>query len=148
MTAITNRTFQEIHLGDQFQFSETVTAESINQFAKATGDLNPMHSDPAFAAKMSFKQPVAHGLWMASLFSRALGMGLPGPGTLYVSQSLQFIKPAFIGDEVIVTVKVLEKHLHNRHIRMACSITGPSKRPFLNGEAWVVAPKKKMNVVL
>jgi acyl dehydratase len=148
MTSITNKTFNEIQLGDQFQFSEVVTAESIRQFSDATGDRNPMHTDPQFAHKMRLKQPVAHGLWMASLFSRALGMGLPGPGTLYVSQTLTFLKPAFMKDEILVTVKAVEKHFYNRQVRLECNITGPNKKPLLIGEAWVIAPMERMEILL
>jgi acyl dehydratase len=88
-----------------FQFSQ----DEVNKFAEVTGDKNPVHTDPAFAAKSIFRRPVMHGMLSASLFSKVFGTLFPGEGTIYLKQSLNFLKPMYVDTpyEAIFTVKEL-----------------------------------------
>ena len=93
-----------------FRFSQ----EDVNRFAEVTGDNNPVHTDAAFAAKTMFKKPIMHGMLGASLFSKVFGTLFPGEGTIYLKQSLSFLKPMFVdvNYEAVFTVKEVLKDKH------------------------------------
>ncbi|MBX5454075.1 MAG: enoyl-CoA hydratase, partial [Acidobacteriia bacterium] len=95
---IENVPFDEIFVGQQASITRKVTDEDIQLFAVISGDINPAHLDPSFAETDAFHRVVAHGMLGASLISAVLGTKLPGPGTIYVSQDLHFLKPVTIGD--------------------------------------------------
>ena len=103
------------NIGDRAELSKEITGEDIHSFARVTGDHNPVHLDPDFAAGTRFKGVIAHGLLSAGLISAVLGTRLPGPGSIYISQTLQFIRPVRIGDtitaEVVITKWNPEKHI-------------------------------------
>jgi len=80
--------------------------DDVQTFAALSGDANPIHLDPEFARQSIFGRPIVHGLFTTSLFSRLLGEELPGPGTIYLGQSLSFVRPVFVGDEVTASVEV------------------------------------------
>ncbi len=103
MEQIQNRTFDEIEVGDSASLVRTLTYRDIELFAVMSGDVNPMHVDAAFAKSDHFHQVVAHGMWGGSLISTLLGTQLPGPGTIYLDQSLRFVKPVLLGDTVVTT---------------------------------------------
>ena len=94
--------------GQSAAMTRRVTAADVERFAEITGDRNPIHLDPAFAATTRFKRRIAHGLLTASYVSAVLGSELPGPGTIYLSQSLTFKAPVYIDDEVTAKVTVLK----------------------------------------
>ena len=104
-----SKQFSEIAVGERAQFEVTLTAELVDAFADVSGDYNPLHVDEAFAKNTHFGARVAHGMLAGALFSRLLGMHLPGEKCLYLSQSLFFRKPMLIGAEVIVSGEVLHK---------------------------------------
>ncbi len=91
----------------EFKFSQ----EEVNQFAQVTGDKNPVHTDPEYAAKTMFKRPIMHGMLSASLFSKVFGTLFPGEGTIYLKQSLSFLKPMYVDVvyEAVFTVKEVMK---------------------------------------
>lgn len=91
----------------EFSFSQ----EQVNQFAEVTGDKNPVHTDAAYAAKTMFKRPIMHGMLSASLFSKVFGTLFPGEGTIYLKQSLSFLKPMYVDTqyEAVFTVKEIIK---------------------------------------
>lgn len=101
--------YEDIAVGAVVEFSRTITAEDVVRFVELTGDMNPLHVDDAFGARSAFGQRVVHGMLLAGLFSTLIGMHCPGERALYLSQTLAFRKPAFIGDAVrvrgIVTAK-------------------------------------------
>jgi len=101
--------------GQQASMTRRVTAEDVERFADITGDNNPLHLDPAFAATTRFKRRIAHGLLTASYVSAVLGSQLPGPGTIYLSQSITFKAPVFLGDEITARATVL-KYRADKHI--------------------------------
>ena len=93
-----------------FQFSQ----EEVNRFAEVTGDKNPVHTDAEYAAKTMFKRPIMHGMLSASLFSKVFGTLFPGEGTIYLKQSLNFLKPMYVDVtyEAVFTVKEVLKDKH------------------------------------
>lgn len=93
-----------------FQFSQ----EEVNRFAEVTGDKNPVHTNPEYAAKTMFKRPIMHGMLSASLFSKVFGTLFPGEGTIYLKQTLNFLKPMYVDTtyEAVFTVKEVLKDKH------------------------------------
>jgi phosphate acetyltransferase/phosphate butyryltransferase len=105
---IENRTFEEIRVGDGANLQRTLTPRDIQLFAVMSGDVNPAHVDAEYAKNSLFHEVIAHGLWGGSLISTVLGTLYPGPGTVYIDQSLHFSRPVTIGDTITVSVKVKE----------------------------------------
>src|ERR1700690_726757 len=105
MERIENRTFDELEPGDVANLVRTLTYKDIEVFAILSGDVNPTHVDESFAKSDTFHNVVAHGMWSGALISAVLGTELPGPGTIYVDQSLHFLRPVRLGDTITVTVK-------------------------------------------
>ncbi|MFM9847209.1 MAG: MaoC family dehydratase [Hyphomicrobiaceae bacterium] len=143
MTVLTRNTyyFEDLQLGMEATFAKTVTEADINGFADVTGDKNPVHLDEAFAAKTMFKTRIAHGMLTASYISAVFGMELPGPGVIYISQTLNFRGPVKIGDKVIAKVKVAELFPAKRRARFDCICTVDGK-PVLEGEAILMVPAR------
>jgi len=141
-----NRTYDQIKVGDTASLERAVTENDIELFALVSGDVNPAHLDAEFAAKDIFGKPVAHGMWTASLVSAVLGTALPGPGCIYLSQTIAFTKPVFPGDTVTATVTVLEKQDKKRLVRLETVCTNQDGETVLKGEATVIAPKDSVRV--
>lgn len=99
-------TVDDFHVGQHASFSKTFIEEDVDRFVAITGDANPLHVDEEFAATTSFGRRILQGMLTASLFSTMVGMRLPGPGAVYRSQTLRFLRPVFIGDTVIAHFKV------------------------------------------
>jgi 3-hydroxybutyryl-CoA dehydratase len=116
-----------------------VSEETVEQFGAASTDRNPVHFDEAYAAATPFKTRIAHGMLTASFVSAVLGNTLPGPGTIYLSQTLKFRAPVHIGDTVRVEVEVLEYDEQRRGTRLATrAFVGDTL--VLDGEAKAIAP--------
>ncbi|MDR1165644.1 MAG: MaoC family dehydratase [Deltaproteobacteria bacterium] len=115
-----------------------VTAEAIENFAAATGDANPVHLDEAYAAKSFFRRRVAHGLLPATLVGKLLGTALPGPGSIYLSQTLEFKAPVFIGDSLAARVAVLAVDEKSAKIRLQTTVANQRGELVLSGEALVL----------
>jgi len=133
--------FEDLELGMEASFARTVSEADILAFAEVTGDKNPVHLDAGFAAKTIFKQPIAHGMLTASYISAVFGMELPGPGAIYVSQTLNFRGPVKIGDRVVAKVRVMELYPAKRRARFecVCSVDG---KAVLEGEAVLMVPAR------
>ncbi|MGQ5523407.1 MaoC family dehydratase [Chitinimonas sp. PSY-7] len=131
--------FEDITMGQTASFRKTVTEADIVLFAGITGDHNPVHTDEEYARNTPFGRRVAHGLLTSSLVSTVLGNQLPGPGTIYMSQSMRFMAPVFIGDTVTASVEVIALDKAKRRVTLAtrCSVGG---NIVLEGEALVKAP--------
>src|SRR5579864_4659923 len=108
MEYLENRTFDEIQIGDTASLTRTLTAKDIQIFAIMSGDINHAHVDLEFAQSDMFHTIIGHGMWGAALISTVLGTQLPGPGTIYINQSLRFKKPVGVGDTLTVTIKAIE----------------------------------------
>lgn len=146
MTQISNRPFNTINIDDFCQRQHTVTEDDLLLFAKASGDLNPLHLDAEYAATTPFKQRIAHGMFTGGLISAALAMDLPGPGTIYLSQDLQFKRPVCIGDTLTITLTAIEKHTDKPIVTLHCSVTNQDDKVVVTGTAKVMAPTASMTV--
>ncbi|ASP39704.1 3-hydroxybutyryl-CoA dehydratase [Bacterioplanes sanyensis] len=146
MDTITNRTFDEIQIGDSCQRQQTVSEQDLQLFAAVSGDRNPVHLDAEFAATTAFKAQIAHGMYTGALISAVLGMQLPGPGTIYLGQNLSFKKPVMIGDELTVTLTVSSKHDSKPIVTLDCKVSNQHNKVVAAGEATVMAPTDKMTV--
>jgi phosphate acetyltransferase len=140
---IENKTFSEIEVGQQFSLSKTLTEADIQAFAAVSGDTNPAHLDPVFASQSVMKQVVGHGMWTGSIISTILGTRFPGPGTIYLRQTFQFIKPVYVGDTVTATVEVLSKDHEKGTVQLASRVVNQKGKTVLDGEALVLAPTAK-----
>jgi 3-hydroxybutyryl-CoA dehydratase len=131
--------FEDLSVGMTETLSKTISSDDVVGFATLTGDRNPIHLSEHFAAKTSFGRRIAHGLYTAGLISAVLGTRLPGPGAIYVSQTLHFHAPVRIGDTVDVTVTVAELITERKRARLACTCRVGGE-VVLDGEALVKVP--------
>ena len=132
---------REIRVGQIAQISKEITYTDITLFAAVTGDFNPVHFDPVYAAGTHFKERIAHGMIIAGLISGVIGMKLPGPGTIYLQQNLNFLAPVKVGDVVTASVEVIELLEKNR-VRLKTKCVKQDGVVVLDGEALVIAPKE------
>lgn len=141
---IENRTFDEIAAGDEASVTRTLTEDDIQLFALVSGDVNPAHLDPGYAATDVFHRVIAHGMWGGGLISAVLGTQLPGPGSIYVSQSLLFLKPVDVGDTITATVRVAEKRAEQCAVVLDCRCLNQKGELVISGQAEVTAPRDKI----
>lgn len=143
MTIMTRKSyfFEDLELGMEASFAKRVTEADIIGFAEVTGDRNPVHLDAEFASRTMFKERIAHGMLTASFFSAVFGMELPGPGVIYISQTLNFKAPVKIDDEVVAKVKVVELFPAKRRARFFCACSTGGKT-VLDGEAILMVPAR------
>lgn len=132
-------TYDHLQIGQKASLCRTVEERELQLFAVASGDSNPVHLDAEFAAKTLFKQRIAHGMFSGALISAALACQLPGPGTVYLEQTLSFRRPVFIDDEITVELEVIEKLPKNR-VRIKTTVTNQNGKIVTTGEALVLAP--------
>jgi len=130
--------FDEIYINQSEEFEVEISEVLVDEFSKITGDSNPMHMDPLFASKTSFGKRIAHGMLLASLFSRLVGMNLPGKNGVYFSQSLNFRKPCYVGDTVKIIGTVTDKSISAKIITIKTEILKQNKECILDGEAKVL----------
>jgi phosphate acetyltransferase len=143
-SVIENRTFDEIEVGDSVSLSRMLTKQDIELFAVMSGDVNPVHVDEAFARDDMFHKIIAHGMWGGTLISTLLGTELPGPGTIYLSQTLKFLHPVLLGDTVVVTVTVRNKNAAKRTVLLECRVVNQDGKAVIEGVAEVIAPNEKI----
>ncbi|HYY31588.1 MAG TPA: bifunctional enoyl-CoA hydratase/phosphate acetyltransferase [Chthoniobacterales bacterium] len=145
MERIENRTFDELKIGDSASLVHTLTYKDIQVFAAMSGDVNPAHVDPAFAKDDMFHRVIAHGMWGGALISTVLGTELPGPGAIYLGQSLQFRRPVGLGDTITVAVRVAEKNTEKHRVRLDCEAKNQKGETVITGTAEVIAPTEKIS---
>jgi 3-hydroxybutyryl-CoA dehydratase len=133
--------FEDLEIGMEASFAKSVSEADIVAFAEVTGDKNPVHLDDDYAAKTIFKSPIAHGMLTAGYISAVFGMELPGPGAIYVSQTLNFRAPVRTGDRVVAKVRVMELYPAKRRARFAC-ICSVGATVVLEGEAVLMVPAR------
>lgn len=141
-----NVTFDELTLGQKATLVRILTQNDINLFAAMSGDVNPAHMDPNFAQSDIFHGVVGHGMWSGALISTLLGTVLPGPGTIYLEQDLQFRSPVRIGDHLTLTVVVKHKEPAKKIVHFDCSGINQKGEVVIEGLAKVIAPEKKLRV--
>jgi 3-hydroxybutyryl-CoA dehydratase len=134
--------FEDLSVGQSASFGKTITEADILMFAAVSGDTNPVHINAEFAAGTMFKERIAHGMLSAGLISTVLGTRLPGPGTIYLSQTLKFRAPVRIGDTVTATATVasLDAAKKRATLTTICTVNG---KPVLEGEALVLVPSRE-----
>lgn len=139
-----NHPFDELKIGDTAAFCKRLTKEDVALFAIMSGDVNPAHLDDRYAESTPFHEVIAHGMWGGALISRLLGTQLPGPGTIYLGQTLEFHRPVRIGDEVKFSVTVLEKQERGHRVVLDCVACDLDGERVITGQATVKAPTVKM----
>ncbi|NDV13340.1 MaoC family dehydratase [Crenobacter caeni] len=133
--------FEDIKIGDSAEYAKTITEADILMFAAVSGDDNPVHINQEYAEQTMFGGRIAHGMLSASLISCVLGTRLPGPGTIYLSQSTRFKAPVKIGETVTARATVTELDPAKRRVKLLteCFVSG---KLILEGESLVIAPAK------
>jgi phosphotransacetylase/acyl dehydratase len=144
MEYLENRTFDEIKIGDSATLIRTLTEKDIQVFAIMSGDINPAHVDIEYAQSDMFHKIIGHGMWSGALISTVLGTQLPGPGTIYVGQTIRFKKPVAVGDTLRVTVKATEKNIEKHKVIFTCECRNQKDEIVLEGQAEVIAPTIKI----
>ena len=144
MEYIENRTYDEIQVGDSASLVRTLKPQDIQLFAIMSGDVNPSHVDPEYARSSMFREVIAHGMWGGALISTVLGTQFPGPGTIYIDQTLHFSRPVGLGDTITVTLTATRKFDHNHHILFDCVCTNQDGQKVIGGTAEVLAPTEKI----
>jgi len=144
MEYLENRTFDEIPVGDSASLTRTLTEKDIQVFAIMSGDINPAHVDVEYAQSEMFHKIIGHGMWGGALISTVLGTQLPGPGTIYLGQTIRFKKPVAIGDTLTVKVTATEKNAEKNRIIFTCECHNQKDEVVMEGQAEVIAPTKKI----
>lgn len=129
------RTVHEMSVGERARFTKTISESDVYAFAGITGDFNPVHIDEVAAAASPFGGRIAHGMLTASLISTVLGLHLPGPGAIYVSQSTRFKRPVHIGDTVTAEVEVAELMVEKNRVRFATRCVNQNGEVVAEGES-------------
>jgi len=137
------KSIHQLKIGDSAQISKTITEKDINDFARVTGDFNPLHLDQAYAEKTIFKGRIAHGLLSVGLLSTVLGNILPGHGTIYLSQEIKFLAPVRIGDTITAKVEVLELISEKNRAKFRTTCMNQDGKEVADGAAWVMPSKKE-----
>jgi len=134
--------FEDIQIGMEASYSQTITDADVKSFAGISGDRNPVHLDEEYAHKSRYKRRIAHGMISSSFFSALFGTKIPGEGCVYVSQSLQFKRAVYLGDTVIATVIVTKVDHNKRRVffRTHCKV---KNRIVIDGEAELYVPIQK-----
>lgn len=128
-------------VGQSAEFRKTVTEADVLLFSGVTGDLNPAHIDEVYAAESLFKKRIAHGMLTAGFISTVLGTKLPGPGTIYLEQDLQFLAPVFIGDTITARATIVEIQPEKNRVVLETICFNQDNKTVLSGSAFVIAPK-------
>lgn len=134
----------EIEVGMSGTVSKRITEEDVDTFAKVTGDYNPMHVDEEFAEKTQFHKRIAHGMLSAGMISACLGNKMPGPGAIYLNQSLRFDKPVYFGDVLVATAKVekIEQKAHFQIVTLSTIVTNQNGDVVTEGQAQLMPAKR------
>ncbi|MCB1521982.1 MAG: MaoC family dehydratase [Hyphomicrobiaceae bacterium] len=141
MTASQGYFIEDLKVGMESSLSKTVGDADIVAFADLSGDRNPVHLDAEYAAGTMFKERIAHGMLSAAYISAVFGMQMPGPGAIYMSQTLGFKAPVKIGDTVVTTVKVSEVIPEKKRVKFEC-VCMVNEKPVVTGEAMLMVPSR------
>jgi 3-hydroxybutyryl-CoA dehydratase len=125
----------DFRLGERARFAKTVTEADVTAFAGLIGDFNPIHVDAVYARRSQFGQRVAHGMFTGGLISAVLGNKLPGPGSIYLSQQLEFLAPVFIGDTITALVEVANWQPDKRIITLKTDCYNQDDKQVVTGKA-------------
>jgi len=134
---ISTLTFDEIEIGLKKSFEIKITEDMLNSFSELSGDFNPLHMDKEYANSTGFDERVCNGMLLASFFSRLIGMHLPGKNALYFSQSLNFVNPCLLNEEIFVEGEIMDKSEATKIITIKTTITNKSQKIIVDGTARV-----------
>lgn len=146
MNLLENYPINELVVGQRATYSKTLTEQDVILFAACSGDVNPVHLDKEYAATTPFGEPIGHGMWTGALVSAAIATCLPGPGSVYRSQSLSFKHPVKIGDAVTVTLTVSEIKERVKLVTLDCEAHNQDGKLIAKGVAEVIAPAEKLKI--
>ncbi|WP_297523346.1 MaoC family dehydratase [uncultured Clostridium sp.] len=135
------KTINEINIGDEASYSRTITETDVVLFGGVSGDLNPAHFNEEYCKDTMFKSRIAHGMLSAGYISTVLGMYLPGPGTIYLSQEVKFTAPVRFGDTITAIAKVIEKIEDKNRIVLETICMNQDGKVVVKGKAIVMPPK-------
>lgn len=135
------KTIDQLRVGDRAEFGKTISESDIYLYAGITGDFNPAHVNEVYAQKTFFKTRIAHGMLTAGLISAVIANQLPGPGTIYLKQELEFLAPVRMGDTITAGVEVLEVMADKKRLRLKTTCTNQQGTVVLDGQAIVSPPK-------
>ncbi len=138
---VRGKSIHELKVGNSAQISKIITETVIDDFAKATGDFNPIHLDQTYAEKTRFKGRIAHGALAIGYISSVLANLLPGPGGVYLSQEIKFLAPVRIGDTLTTKVEVIELIPDKNRVRFKTICTNQKGEVVVEGTAWIMPPK-------
>ena len=136
------KTISMLHLGDKAESVNHVTEDIGVKFADVSNDHNPVHLDEAYAMATPFKGRIAHGMLLAAYISAVLGNQLPGPGSIYVNQSLSFKAPVRYGDTITTVAEIFEIIPERNRIKLKTTCTNQNGQVVLEGEALILPPKE------
>ena len=136
------RFIEDFSVGMESTTEKTVTIEDIKKFAEVSGDFNPVHLDEEFAKKTIFKGRIAHGFLTASCISTIIATELPGPGSIYLKQSLKFLAPVYINEKILVKVRIIEINIEKSKVKLITECF-KNKTLVLTGEAEILIQAKK-----
>ena len=137
------KTVHELNLGDRAQFSKTISESDIYLYAGVTGDFNPAHLNQPYAETTFFKSRIAHGLLVAGLISAVVANQLPGAGTIYIRQELDFLAPVYIGDTITAWVEVIGVDRDKNRVTLKTVCANQDGKEVIEGKALCSPPKKK-----
>ena len=140
---MTGKSIDQLKIGDAAEFTKTIGESDVYLYAGLTGDMNQAHINEAYAQKTFFKTRIAHGMLPAGFISGVLGMKLPGPGTIYVRQELNFLAPVRIGDTITARAEIIEIIADKNRVRLKTTCANQDGKVVLDGEAIVSPPKVK-----
>jgi len=146
MNQLTGLTYDDISIGQTASFSKLVEEKDIQMFCAVSGDVNPVHIDAEFAAGTIFGERIAHGMLTGAVISAALAMELPGPGCIYLGQSLRFTRPVKIDDRITAHLEVTDKRDDKKIITIACEVINQHGKTVATGEAQVMPSREKLDI--
>jgi len=136
------KSIKEIAVNDQAHQIKTITERDIELFGEVTNDYNPVHFNEEYASKTMFKKRICHGMLIGSLFSKVFGMDLPGEGSIYISQTLRFRRPVFLGDVIKAEVTVKQIDIEKNRVYFDCVAYNQDNESVVIGEACMMPVKK------
>ncbi len=146
MPQISNYTYDDITIGQTATYSKLIEERDVQLFAAVSGDVNPLHLDADFAATTQFGERIAHGMLSGAIISAAIAMELPGPGTIYLGQSLRFRLPVKLGDTITVNLQVIDKTDKRGLVSLDCKVFNQHGQLVVTGTAEVMAPREKLSL--
>jgi 3-hydroxybutyryl-CoA dehydratase len=135
------KSIHQLTIGQSAEFSKMFTSVEVESFAQVSGDHNPVHLNEEYAASTRFKQRICHGHLVASLFSAILGTNLPGEGSIYLGQSIKYLKPVYLNDTITAKVTVIEKDEEKNRVKLETSAVNQNGDLVITGIAEIMPPR-------